>query len=50
MSNSDSVRINGLNKRGGELFKGNFCKYMLRMKLDIDLQINESDQPRKHNY
>ena len=43
------VRINGLNKRGVNYLRGIFCKYMLRMKIDIDLQINESDQPRKQN-
>jgi len=43
-------RINDLNNRGGELFKGIvFRKYCLRMNIDIDLQIKESDQPRKHN-
>ena len=31
------VRINGLNKRGVNCLRGVFRKYMLRMKIDIDL-------------
>jgi len=43
------VRINGLNKRGVNCLRSDFRKYMLRMNIDIDLQINELDQPRKQN-
>jgi len=43
------LRIKGLNKRGVNFLRENFHKYWLKMKIDIDLQIKESDQPRKQN-